>query len=66
MAPTSGRTGERVIAYIDNIGRVEGRIARIFPTGFAMVIVATEHRRARIATKIANLADKRILPEIIN
>ena len=28
--------GERIVAYLNQIGRVEGRVTRIFPTGFAI------------------------------
>src|SRR5215813_8881137 len=45
MAPVSGKPGERIVAYIDRIGRLEGSIVRIFPTGFAMMLAATENGR---------------------
>jgi len=32
VAPVNGKAGERVIAYVDHIGRLEGTIARQFPT----------------------------------
>ena len=35
-APGIGIVGERVIAYLDHIGRVEGRITRLIDNGFAM------------------------------
>ena len=66
MAPISGRVGERVIAYIDQIGRLEGVIVRNFPSGFAFRVQATEHGRDRIASRLARVADERILPEIIS
>jgi hypothetical protein len=28
IAPVSGQPGERVIAYVDHVGRLEGKIAR--------------------------------------
>src|SRR5215471_9250995 len=52
MAPVSGRLGERIVAYVDRIGRLEGPIVRTLPTGFAMMIAATEHGRDRIAARI--------------
>jgi hypothetical protein len=30
--------GERIVAYLNQIGRVEGRVARIFPGGFAIFL----------------------------
>jgi hypothetical protein len=66
MASASGRVGERVIAYIDKIGRVEGRIIRVFATGFAITIAATEDGRHRIASRLARVADEQVLPEIIS
>ena len=36
LAPGIGNVGDRVIAYLDHIGRVEGKITRIIDNGFAM------------------------------
>ncbi len=41
VAPVAGAPGERVIAYVDHLGRLEGHIARLLPIGFAMTISAT-------------------------
>ena len=41
VAPVAGNPGERVIAYIDHLGRLEGKIARRLDNGFAMTIEAT-------------------------
>jgi len=65
MAPVSGRPGERIVAYIDHIGRLEGSVVRTFPTGFAMIIAATEYGRDRIAARINNVPIRGILPEVI-
>lgn len=66
MASASGRLGERVIAYIDKIGRMEGRIVRIFAIGFAMIIITTEHGRERIARRIARMTGEQSPPEIMS
>jgi hypothetical protein len=58
--------GERVITYIDHIGRLEGIIVRTFSTGFAMMIAATEPGRNRIASRLARVADQQTLPEILS
>ena len=39
LAPGIGNVGDRVIAYFDHIGRVEGRITRIIDNGFAIEFV---------------------------
>src|SRR6266404_6141655 len=38
IVPVSGQEGERVIAYIDHLGRLEGKIARLYQNGFAMTV----------------------------
>ena len=55
FAPVIGRLGERVIAYIDHLGRLEGLITRHFDNGFAMTIAATaaQARQARGAAHLA-------------
>jgi hypothetical protein len=35
IAPVAGKPGERVIAYVDHLGRLEGTIARVIENGFA-------------------------------
>ncbi|MBX6424757.1 MAG: PilZ domain-containing protein [Variibacter sp.] len=61
IAPVSGRPGERVIAYIDHIGRLEGVVARAFPNGFAMTIAATPRKRDKLAAQLTWLANRDIL-----
>jgi PilZ domain len=56
--PIIGRTGERVVAYIDHIGRVEGQITRTFEGGFAMTIVATLRKKDKLAAKLTWLANR--------
>ena len=41
IAPVAGNPGERVIAYVDHVGRLEGVVARHIENGFAMTIAAT-------------------------
>src|ERR1700734_2053708 len=49
IAPVGGAPGERIIAYVDHLGRLEGHIARIFQNGFAMTIGATARKREKPA-----------------
>jgi hypothetical protein len=61
IAPVSGNPGERVIAYVDHLGRLEGVIARNFENGFAMTIAATTRKRDKLAAQLTWLANRHIL-----
>lgn len=61
IAPVSGRPGERVVAYVDHIGRVEGTLVRAYPNGFAMTIAATPRKRDKLAAQLTWLANRHIL-----
>ena len=52
LAPGIGNVGDRVIAYLDHIGRVEGKITRIIDNGFAMTIGATARKRDKLAGQL--------------
>ena len=61
IAPTIGQVGERVIAYVDHLGRLEGSIARTLVNGFAMTISATPRKRDKLAAQLTWLANRHIL-----
>jgi len=61
VAPVVGEPGERVIAYIDHLGRLEGKIARRVENGFAMTISATLRKRDKLAAQLTWLANRQIL-----
>jgi hypothetical protein len=61
IAPACGRLGERVVAYVDHIGRLEGLIARVFPSGFSMTIAASQRKRDKLAAQLTWLANRHIL-----
>ena len=61
IAPASGEVGERVIAYIDHLGRLEGQITRVYQNGFAMNVSATERKRDKLAAQLTWLANRHIL-----
>src|SRR3954452_8714704 len=61
LAPGIGNVGDRVIAYLDHIGRVEGKITRIIDNGFAMTIAATARKRDKLAAQLTWLANRHIL-----
>ncbi|MEP9398309.1 PilZ domain-containing protein [Mesorhizobium sp. KR2-14] len=53
-----GQPGQKVIAYLDHIGRVEGAITRLLPNGFAMTIAASDRKRDKLAAQLTWLANK--------
>jgi hypothetical protein len=61
VAPVSGRVGERVIVYVDQLGRLEGTIARINATGFALTFAATPRKRDKLAAQLTWLANRCLL-----
>jgi hypothetical protein len=61
IAPVGGIPGERVIAYVDHLGRLEGKIARLLQNGFAMTISATARKRDKLAAQLTWLANRQIL-----
>ena len=58
LGSNGGAVGETVIAYIDHVGRIEGKVLRLFPGGFAMSINATPYRRDKLAAQITWVANK--------
>src|SRR5580658_1807286 len=61
IAPVSGEAGERIIAYVDHLGRLEGHVARLFQGGFAVTISATPRKRDKLAAQLTWLANRHIL-----
>jgi PilZ domain-containing protein len=61
MVPVGAQPGERIIAYVDHLGRLEGHVARLFQNGFAMTIAATERKRDKLAAQLTWLANRHLL-----
>ena len=61
ISPLSGAVGERVIAYIDNLGRIEGVILERIEHGFVMTISASPRKRDRLADTLTWLANRHVL-----
>jgi hypothetical protein len=60
-APVKGAVGDRVIVYLEHIGRIEGEIARHVTDGFAMAIAATIRKRDKLADQLTWLANREVL-----
>jgi hypothetical protein len=50
--------GERIVAYFDHLGGLEGRVSRIFHGGFGVELIATDHKREKLASQIEWLAKR--------
>ncbi len=61
LAPVGGQPGERIIAYVDHLGRLEGHVTRTFQNGFAMTVSATSRKRDKLAAQLTWLANRHIL-----
>jgi hypothetical protein len=51
-SPVSAKVGERVIAHIEHLGKLEGLVVRVLERGFVMGIAASDEKRGNFATKI--------------
>lgn len=58
MAPVEVELGERIVAYLDEIGGIEGEVVRIFDGGFAIHLRASQHKREKLAAQITWLINK--------
>ena len=55
------KVGERIIAYIDHIGRIEGNVVNLVDHGFVITVNATERKREKLAAQLNWLANKQAL-----
>jgi hypothetical protein len=61
IVPVAGAQGEKVIAYLDHLGRVEGAVTDPIDGGFVMDIAASPRKRDKMAAQLTWLANKDIL-----
>lgn len=52
------RLNERIIAYIDHIGRIEGKVKKLNGNGFVISVHATERKRQKLAAQLTWFANK--------
>jgi hypothetical protein len=55
--------GERVVAYFDHLGGLEGSVVRQTPEGFAFAFKVTEYKREKLAAQIMWLINRGDFPE---
>jgi hypothetical protein len=63
MSPVDVDLGERIVVYVDELGGLEGTVARTFPGGFGMQVAATTHKREKIAAQLTFLVNRPFLGE---
>lgn len=51
--------GERIVAYFDDIGGLDGTVSRTFPGGFAMSLTVSAHKREKLAAQITWVVNAR-------
>lgn len=63
VAEKQPEPGERIIAYFDHLGGLEGTVTRIFDTGFAFQFKVSEHKREKLAAQIMWLLNRHEFPD---
>jgi len=58
IAPVPVEAGERIVAFFDHVGGIQGIISRAFEGGFACKLVATQHKREKLAATLTWLANR--------
>ncbi len=57
-APAKPNPGDRIIAYLEHLGRIEGIAVRTTLEGFAMTITATSRKREKFTAQLTWLANR--------
>jgi hypothetical protein len=57
-SPVAVDLDERIVAYFDEIGGLEGTVVRVFDGGFALRLKATQHKREKLAAQITWLVNR--------
>lgn len=55
------RNSDRVIAYLQHIGRIEGTVTSLTASGFIIAINAPERKREKLAAQLAWIAKRQLL-----
>lgn len=58
LSPVTPEMGERVVAYFDHIGGIEGTVMRAFDGGFGIELNVTAYKREKLAAQITWLINK--------
>ncbi len=58
MSSVTLEIGERLVAFFDHIGGIEGTVVREFEGGIAFKLAATQHKREKLAATLTWLANR--------
>jgi hypothetical protein len=58
LAPVKGQIGERIVMYLEHLGRLECTVVRHFDLGFAATITATKRKQDKLANQLTWLANR--------
>jgi PilZ domain len=58
LAPVACEEGERIVAYIQQVGRIEGVVVRLIEGGFVLNILASPAKRERIVNLLTWLINQ--------
>jgi len=58
LSPVIPEMGERVVAYFDHIGGIEGTVIRAFEGGFGVELNVTPYKREKLAAQITWLINR--------
>lgn len=62
-ATEKAEIGERVVVYVDKLGRFEGVVERLIPNGFALAAPTSGSRRDRLADTLTWFANRHLLTQ---
>ena len=65
-SPVELAIGERIVAYFDHIGGIEGEVVRVMEdgSGFGLKLVATQHKREKLAAQLTFLLNRHELTDV--
>lgn len=61
FAPVKPGVGERVVVYLDQVGRIEGVVMRHVDNGFALAMNVPQLKREKLADQLTWLANRHVL-----
>ncbi|MEC9368082.1 MAG: PilZ domain-containing protein, partial [Pseudomonadota bacterium] len=57
-AVISGEPGEKIVVYVEQLGRLEGELVRVYPGGFAMSLRGSAYKREKIVNQLTWLLNR--------